>query len=406
MRKFSLVTSLMVMLLVLSLVLSGCGTASVQNTSTDKSESKEPYKIGLLTTLSGPLAYLGTAIRDAAQIEVEQINTAGGINGHPIEMIIEDAGTDPAKAVTLFNKLVQQDKVLVVTGNLISALEAALRPVADRSQVPFVVLNPNGPDRRGKNDKYVFNIAPSELARAGNWIDILKAKGLTKVVGLSANDSFAITSLDELKKGAVAQGISVDVLPDLIDMKAIDHTPLVAKLKDLIAKNKAQAVVTTCWTASIPGVLKTMKQMGVDIPVIGFDAMADPALLEMSGDELNGLITPGFKVLAGETLADNDPQKALVIDFNKRYTAKSGKVAGTVPGLSYDSIGIIANALKVAGADREKIREAIEKTTNLVGVIGIYNYSANNHEGLTKESLAVYEVKDKKFTLLKDIFKK
>lgn len=404
MRKLLLFKSLLAMLVVISLVLSGCGSpASVPSPSTPKAESKEPYKIGLLTTLSGSLSASGIEIRDAAQMEVDLINTNGGINGHPIELIVEDDGMDPGKAVTALNKLVQQDKVLAITGIKAGAMEAAVRPVAERNLVPIIFINPTTPVQRARKDQYSFNLSPNEFAKVSYWIEILKAKGYTKVAGISANDSIAQSTLDQLKKDGVAQGITVDILSDFLDMKAVDLTPQVAKLKELVAKNKSQVLVTTCWTTNLSALLKTMKQMGVDIPVIGYDVMANNAVLNMGGEELNGFMTPGGRALAGDALADSDPQKAVIVDFKKRYEAKTGKVVSVMPAGAYDGLHIIMNALKSAGADKAKLRDAIEKTKNYVGVTAIYNFSADDHEGTTKDSFVFYQIKDKKFVYMKDI---
>lgn len=403
MRKLSLIKSLLAMLVVMSLVLSGCGSTSVTPSPAAKTEPKEPYKIGLLTTLSGSLGASGIEVRDAAQMEVDLMNTAGGINGHPIELIVEDDGMDPGKAVTALNKLVQQDKVLAITGIKSGAMEAALRPVIERSQISTIFINPTTAVLRAKKDKYSFNLSPNEFAKVSYWIDILKAKGYTKVAGISANDSVAQGTMDQLKKDGVAQGITVDILQDFLDVKAVDLTPQVAKLKELVAKNKSQVLVTTCWTTNLSALLKTMKQMGIDIPVIGYDVMANNAVLNMGGDELNGFMTPGGRVLAGDALSDSDPQKAVIVDFKKRYEAKTGKVAAVMPAGAFDGIHIITNALKSAGADKAKLRDAIEKTKNYVGVTATYNFTADDHEGTTKDSFVFYQIKDKKFVYIKDV---
>ncbi len=402
MRKFSLVLPMMVVVMVTSLLLSGCGSASKPTASpTATSDSKEPYKIGILTTLSGPIAFLGKDIVGTTQMEVDKINAAGGINGHPIELVIEDDGMDPGKAVAGFTKLVQQDKVFAVTGTTLAFLEPALRPVAEREKVPFVILNPTVPELRAKKDKYVFNVAASEMNNVDSMFAILKAKGYTKVVGISANDNLSEITLDQMKKEAAARGITYSQLSDLVDTNAVDVTPQVTKLKALVAKEQPQVIVSTVWPTNLGGILKTMKQLGVNLPVVSYSVTSDNSFLQMGGDEINGVMSPGVKTLAGETLPDSDPQKAVVVEFNKRYTEKFKMLPGAMAAGAFDEIHIIANALKVAGADRSKLRDAIEKTTNYVGVYGVFNYTADDHEGIVKGNFALYEIKDKKFVLLK-----
>lgn len=123
-------------------------------------------------------------------------------------------------------------------------------------------------------------------------------------------------------------------------------------------------------------------------------------MLKMGGDELNGLNLNGVKTLASSELPDSDPQKQVIVDFVKRYEAKFKVTPGAEAAASYDAIHILANALKVSGADRLKLRDAIESTKNFVGNTGVFNFTPGNHEGLTKDDLVFYVIKDHKFSVL------
>ena len=368
-----------------------------------KPELKEPYKIGLLTTLTGPAAFVGNDIRDAVALEIERINAAGGINGHALELVVEDDAADPSKSVTGLTKLIRQDKVVAVTGPFMGPLEASSRAVAEREQTPFVVICPTSPEVRAKGYKYSFNIAQNEMARVGAWVDLLKEKKFTRVAGISSNDPILLASFELLKKEGPAQGIDVSVLPDAVEPNAIDLTPEVTKLKDVVVREKAQVVVSGIWPPATPTLLKTMKQLGVDVPAITYDAAADPFLFQMGGDELNGLMLPGSRLIAGEQLPASDPQRAVIVDFKKRFEAKTNRPVSAIGGMGRDALNMIADALKVAGEDKAKLRDAIEKTTNFVGVNGIYTYKPSDHEGVGKESFALFEVKDKKFVFLRGV---
>lgn len=401
MKKKFIVTLLVIGLLAMSLVLNGCGSGDQVDSSTKEPENKEPYKIGLLTTLSGPLAFLGKDIRDTTQMEIDKINAEGGINGHPIELVVEDDGMDPGKAVAGFTKLARQDKVLAVTGMTITHLEAAIRPIAEREKVTFLAVSPTLPELRARKDKYAFNTAANEFNNVAPLFEILKLKGLKRVVAISTNDQLSIITLEQMKKEAAANGVTVEIMPEMIETNAVDVTPQVTKLKEFVAKVNADVVVSAVWPSNLGGMMSIMKQLGVNLPIVSYSVAADNSFLAMGGNEINGLLTPGVKTIAGETLPDSDPQKAVVVDFNKRYQAKFNMVPGTMAAGAHDSIHIIANALKTSGADREKLREATENTKNLVGVFGIFNYSADDHEGMAKGNFALYEIINKKFVLMK-----
>lgn len=119
-----------------------------------------------------------------------------------------------------------------------------------------------------------------------------------------------------------------------------------------------------------------------------------PILLKMAGDELNGVIVHGAKMMADTALPDSDPQKAVIVDFNQRYLAKTGRPVGNEAASSFDSIHVLANALKVSGPDSVKLRDAIENTKNFVGLTGTFSFSPDDHELMDKNCYALYEIKN------------
>lgn len=412
-------TVLLLIALLLTAVLAGCGsdteatttTATVTNTTGTTAETTTestggpatgtPYKIGLLTTLSGPVAFLGKDIADTSQMEVDKINAEGGVDGHPIELVVEDDGMDPGKAVAALTKLAQDKDVLAITGLTITALEPAVRPVAEREKVPFVILSPTLPDLRARGDKYVFNISANEMNNAYSIIQILKAKGVTKAVGITANAPLSVVTLDEIKKQAEAEGITFSILPDAIDTNAVDVTPQVTKLKELVEKEGAQVVVSTVWPTQVGSMVKTLRQLGSEVPVVTDAVAADNSFLAMGGDEINGISMPGVKTLVVDALADSDPQKPVVLAFRDRYQAKFNMIPGAMAAGAYDELQIIVNALKVSGPDRDKLRDALEQTTDYVGAIGVFSYTPTDHEGVAVGNFALLDIKNKAFELVK-----
>lgn len=407
MRRFVMkITPVIVGLLVMSLALSGCGSKASTSPSsipTASTEDKTPYKIGVLTALSGMFASSGKDILDTAQMEVDLINASGGVNGHPIVLVVQDDAADNAKAVAGFTKLVEQDKVLAVIGEM--AKPTPVRPIAERLKVVMMEQAPPDPAARSMPNKYTFTIPANEFNRVAAWLDYIKEKGIKRIVGIASNLSISIISLEELKKQGAPLGITVDILPDYVNTNAVDLTPQVNKLKDLVNKTNAELIVSTMITPTVPTLMKTLKQMGVSTPVLQYDGGADPMVLKMGGDELNGLILNGNKCLDAEALPDSDPQKKVIVDFVKRYEAKFGVKPGAFASSSYDAVHMVANALKVSGPDPVKLRDAMENTKNFVGTTGVYNYSATDHEGTTPDCYALYQIKDKKFTLLRVVAK-
>ena len=104
---------------------------------------KEPIKIGVNIELSGPVAFAGIEPRDALVMEVERINKGGGINGRPIELIIEDNGCDPAKAASAVTKLVRRDKVVAIIGPIFAGISPTAAALTEREKIPNIILCPS-----------------------------------------------------------------------------------------------------------------------------------------------------------------------------------------------------------------------------------------------------------------------
>lgn len=121
-------------------VLVSCsGTAPNQSgesaSGTAQSEG-EPIKIGLLQPLTGPVSAAGIAIKDATEMAVEEVNEEGGIDGRPIELVIEDTANDPAQCTSAANKVISRDQVEVIIGAWGSSCTLAVIPVIERYEVP------------------------------------------------------------------------------------------------------------------------------------------------------------------------------------------------------------------------------------------------------------------------------
>ncbi len=370
-----------------------------------KPVSKEPYKIGFATPLSGPMGGYGVEWRNAAVLEVERVNATGGIDGHQIEMIVEDDAQDPTKAATVLTKLIRQDNVLGLAGPYGATLEASARPVTEREQVPQVLMHPSNAEMRAKNFKWSFTAAASEIVQASGVIEALKEKGYKKVIVIAENSPLYLTTLDRLQATAPAEGIQVIVAPDNLSRTDVDSTPQATKIKDIAAREKPQAIVPLASGPASVTLMKSVRKLAIDLPAVGMASMASAAIFQMIGDEVEGMVIPGPKNLMPEQLPDSDLQKAVILDYNKRFVAKYGKPDSGMGAYAADAVNILLNGIKTGGPDRSKIRDAIEKTTKFAGLIGVYNYTPTDHEGLGKDSMAIYQIdaKNKKFGFIRTI---
>ena len=117
-RRIQLLT---ILLLAVALAWSGCAK---------KEEPKAPYKIGGIFAITGRASFLGEPERNSMELLAEQINAQGGVNGHPIELVIYDTEGDATKALLNANKLIEKDNVLAIVGPSLSGTTLAVVPIA------------------------------------------------------------------------------------------------------------------------------------------------------------------------------------------------------------------------------------------------------------------------------------
>ena len=146
----------------------------------------------------------------------------------------------------------------------------------------------------------------------------------------------------------------------------MDVTPQVNKLKALIESSGADSVAICVYPNYVSSFRKAATAAGIDLPMVAYGVAADWSTLAMGGDELNGLMLPGAKVVAAPWLPDSDPQKAMIVEFTNRYQQKFAKVPGSVAVVAADVIGWLAQALETSGPDRVKLRDAIASTKDFM----------------------------------------
>lgn len=384
MVRWSLVLSAVALALVASLSAVGCGT-----------QASESYKVGALFAVTGNNSPLGTPEKETALMLAEQINAKGGINGHKLEVVVYDTESDETKAVTLAKKLIEQDKVLAIIGPSSTGESMALIDTVEKAQIPLISAAASAQIVQPIK-KWVFKTPQSDALAATELFDYLKAKGLTNVALLASSGGFGTTGKAALEAAAPQAGIKF-VASESFGDKDTDMTVQLTKIKATDAK----ALIV--WGTN-PGpalIAKNAKQLGMTLPIFNSHGIANQAFLDLAGDAANGVVLPAGKLLAVDTLPDSDPQKSVLASYAKDFKAKYNKSADTFGGHAYDALTLVARALEKAGPDKAKIRDEIESTKGYAGTGGVFNMSAQDHNGLTKGAFVMIKVVNGKWTLEK-----
>jgi branched-chain amino acid transport system substrate-binding protein len=381
------------------------GTGSSETTATSAASgpaTDTPYKIGILTVTSGDLGFLGKYVVDSMQLEVDKINADGGIDGHPIELVVQDDGYDQTKGAAGFTKLAEDPSILAITGTMATILLPSLTALAEQKEIPYVSCAPEIPLLRAQNLRWTFYGPADEFLNAAAILDIVKAKGFKSAVVISHNEPNALSVANEFVAEATAAGLQAVLLPDGVDIGTVDITPQANKLKALCDKQGADCVVSVVWPNVTGTLVKTMTGIGLSLPVVSYSLNADVSTLAMGGPELNGVMLPGPKVMAASWLPDSDPQKAIVVDFINRYKAKYNNLPGQVDAGAADCILWIAAALRASGDDRAKLRDALGAVKNLVGPLAIRTMGKEgDRTGIQPGLFVPMVIKDMQFAELK-----
>ncbi len=363
---------------------------------------KAPYKVGVNLALTGPLAGLMTYIKNGLILEQDRINAQGGIDGHPLELIFEDSGLDITKAANIHRKFARNKEIKAIIGPLFSTATPTLTPIADREKIPEIVLCPSSPIERKRKPKWAFYIAHGDPIVAARVLDLAEARGYKKIFIFHDQDPCYIGIANNMKTLGKKKGIEVHISKETFQTTDTDMTPQILKIKGQLKDYDALFLDTNGATGSV--VMRNLRTQGVDIPVLAPHGWGFGFTLGMGKEAVEGVELVSGKACVTAQLDDTDPQKEVIVDFDKRMKARwNGMPAEQLSGHSYDAIWILHDAFKRAGENptRAQLRDAIEKTKNFVGVTGIYTYTPTDHEGLTKDALEFIVIKDNKFKRLK-----
>ncbi len=352
----------------------------------------ENIKIGAIFAVTGGASFLGGPEARSAEMIVDEINKAGGINGDKVELIIKDSGANPEKAISFAKQLIEEDKVLAIIGPSTSGETMKLKKIAEQGKTPLVscgaaevIVNPVA--------KYVFKTPQKDSFAVKKIYGEMKKMGLTKIAVVAGNTGFGKAGKAQLLKAAADFGIEV-VAAETYDKKATDLTALVAKL---MAKKDIQAVVNWSIVPAQAIIAKNMRQAGWKVPLFQSHGFGNIKYVEAAGAAAEGIIFPAGRLLIADSLADSNPQKALLLKYKKDYESKYKEAASTFGGHAYDAMTILKTAIANGGTDRAKLRDAIENIKDLAGTGGVFSFSAEDHNGLDIESFVMLTVKDGKF---------
>jgi branched-chain amino acid transport system substrate-binding protein len=249
-----------------------CGSSGSSVASTSKStsagsgssSSSSPIKIGMLVPLTGIDAQFGVQLKANWDYAIQQINKAGGISGRRITTDVFDDAADPSQDVVGSTKLLTQDKVDLILGPVTSDGTLAAVPRFTRANV-FAIVDAGDPSLTPQSLPYAFSAAPTAGGEGTRMVTYAKSKGYTSAAVLHDSGAQGTAASKTMQQEMQQQGISLTG-SDQFDLGSTDMTTQLLKLKQ--GNPKALLMFATSGD-DIGHVLVGMKQIGLNIPVIG-----------------------------------------------------------------------------------------------------------------------------------------
>ncbi len=358
-------------------------------------KEKKTYKVGAIFAITGSASWLGEPEKKTAEMIKEEINAAGGINGHLLDLIIEDTVGDETKTVNAVNKLIEKDKVLAIIGPSRSGTTMAIVPIVEKAEVPLVscaaaeaIVSPVA------ERHWVFKTPQKDTDAVIRIYEHMQDKEIAKIAIITGTTGFGDQGRKQLKKYAEKMEITI-VADETYGPGDTDMTPQLIKIKG----TNAQAIVNWSIVPAQSIVPKNMRQLGMTIPLYQSHGFGNIKYAAAAGEAGEGIIFPAGRLLVADVLPEDHPQKTVLTEYKKAYEEKYREPVSTFGGHAYDALKLVIVALQQAGPDRAKIRDELENIKGFVGTGGIFNFSPEDHSGLTKEAFEMLTVKEGNFTL-------
>lgn len=324
-----------------------------------------PIKIGFIGPLTGEISSLGVAGQAATQIAVEEINSAGGINGRKIELISEDGKCSAKDGLTAAQKLISIDKVVAIVGGLCSGETTGFIKIASDAKIPTISYGASAP-ALSNSGKYFFRTYPSDANQgkvaAEYVLNTLKAKKVAIIYHIS-------------DWGSGIESVFVSRFKELGGQILIEEgaAPTVRDYKTELTKIKSTNPDYIYAPLYPDGGLVAVKQaldLGISTKIMGADSFGDTKFIKE--------VDPHANITYVEVY--NNPTDA----FKTKLLAKTGgdQVPTGAPQ-AYDAMKVLSLAISSVGINGDLLQAAIRKVT-LNGESGTVTFDKNGDVTSTK----------------------
>lgn len=354
-------------------------------------------RIGATLSETGPASFLGDPQAKTLKLMVDEINANGGVLGEEITLVVYDDGGDPNRARTFASRLIEDDEVVAVIGGTTTGTSMAIIPVFEEEEIPFIslagaieIIDPVRP--------FTFKTPHTDRMACAKIFDDMQAQGITRIGMISGSDGFGASMRNQCLQ--IVSDYDIEVLADeTYGPSDADMTPQLTNIK---SNGDIEAVLNPGFGQGPAIVTRNYAQLAIELPLYQSHGVASDGFIELAGaDAAEGVRLPGTALLVADLLAEDDPQRPVVLAYKESYEGAHNASVSTFGGYAHDALRMLVDAMERAGTtDPTAVRDAIEATEGLVGTTGIVTMSADDHLGLNLDAFRMLEVQGGTWTLI------
>ncbi len=338
--------------------------------------------IGEFGSLTGTTATFGLSTHNGILLATEEVNAQGGILNKKIKIISEDDQSKPEEAKTAVLKLIKQNEVKAVLGEVASSRSLAAAPECQKAKIPMISPASTNP-KVTEVGNYIFRACFVDTFQGSTMAKFaynnLKAHKVAIIKDVK-ND-YSVGLADFFEKTFKQLG------GEIVSIESYSEGDIEFRAQLTSIKNKSpDAIYAPGYYTEVGLIARQARELGITVPFLGGDGWDSPKTLEIGGKAVEG------SYFSNHYAAD-DPNP-VVQNFIAKYKKKYGETPDAMAVLGYDSANILFDAIKRANTlDSTKIRDAIAETKNFPGVSGNITMDRNRN---AEKRIVVLKIEDGK----------
>lgn len=372
--------------LTLSLV-AGCaapkGAEQTAGTVSKDSGSGQEIKIGFVAQLSGGGALYGKQMEQGAQLAVDEINQAGGINGKKLKLLAQDDQASPSESVKVTQRLVTEDHIDAWMGTLKSSDTLTDMGIMSKQDIPSFVPIAVADNITNSGYTNVFRNVANNSMQVKALVDyILKNQPQKRIALISENTDYGRGLADTFEKNFTAGGGQI-TSKEFYNVGQKEFTDQLTKIKG----QNPEAIVIGGLVAEGALIAKQAQDLGLKFQLYSYGGFMGAAPIKLAGNAVEGLIhTEYFTPIKGDKKIE---------DFVNAYQKKYGEIPDSYySAATYDAVYLYAEGLKKAGtAEPKKVNDALHAIQSYQGVMGSISFDA---KGQASTKVWIGQIKDGK----------